>query len=105
MDQLVRQIGNLLEDKHAKDIEVFELGAKHPMFDNVIIASVDVDRNLYTVVQAFKEADKKGELSVKHIDDSSNEWVLIDCNDVLVHVMLKEARAYYNLEQILQSYV
>ena len=30
----------------------------------------------------------------------AGEWVLVDCNDVIVHIMQPAYRAYYNLEEI-----
>ena len=30
----------------------------------------------------------------------SGEWVLVDCNDVIVHIMQPAYRAYYNLEEL-----
>lgn len=105
MDEKVKKIANLLDDKHAKDIEIFEVGQAHPMFDDVIVASVDVDRNLDAIISGFKELEKKKEIEVKSYDLNSREWVLIDLNDILVHVFIKDARAFYDVESILEEYV
>ena len=32
--------------------------------------------------------------------EDAGEWVLVDCNDVIVHIMQPAYRAYYNLEEI-----
>lgn len=104
MENKVRLIGNLLSDKHAKDIEVFELGAKHPLFDNVIVASVDVSRNLEAIISEFKKYEKEEGLEVKHYDLNNNEWILIDCYDLLVHVFVSDARSFYDLDSLLNEY-
>lgn len=105
MEQKLRDVLNLLEDKHAKDIEVFEMGAKHPLYDSVVIASVDVDRNLDAIINEFKAKEKDGFLEVKNFDDKNREWVIIDLYDIIVHIFVREARQYYSLEEVLAKYV
>ena len=32
--------------------------------------------------------------------EETGEWVLVDCGDIVVHVMQPAVRAYYNLEEL-----
>lgn len=105
MDDRIRKIGNLLEDKHAKDIEIFEVGAAHPLFDTVIVATVDVQRNLDTIVKAIKDLEKEKEVEVKLYDTHSSEWVIVDFYDFLVHIFVKDSREHYDVDSILADYV
>ena len=53
-------------------------------------------------IKAFdlKEINK----SVANIEgEVDGEWVLVDLNEVLVHIMLPTTRAYFNLEELWQS--
>ncbi|MDR3215783.1 MAG: ribosome silencing factor [Bacilli bacterium] len=104
MNDKVRLIGNLLEDKLAEDVEVFELGNKHPLFDNVIVASVQVSRNLEGIINEIKKYEKEGKIEVKQYDINNPEWILIDCYDLLVHVFVKEMRTFYDIDSILRNY-
>ncbi|WP_423364352.1 ribosome silencing factor [Mycoplasma sp. P36-A1] len=105
MKDNVRFIANLLENKHAKNIEVYEVGAEHPLFDTVVVASVDVKRNLDTIVNEVKKAEKENEIEVKAYDTASKEWVIIDCYDMLIHIFVKESREFYDVDSILERYV
>lgn len=105
MNDKVRLLANLLDDKNAKDIEIFEVGATHPMFDTVIVASVDVERNLDAVINEIKKIEKEGKIEVKQYDINNREWILIDFYDVLMHVFIKESREYYDIDTILDEYV
>ncbi|MDF9866683.1 ribosome-associated protein [Bacilli bacterium PM5-3] len=105
MEKKVKVIANLLDDKHAKDIEIFEVGASHPLFDTVIVASVDVQRNLDAIINEIKKEEKDGKFEVKQYDINNKEWVLIDFYDILVHVFVKETREYYDIDSILEEYV
>jgi ribosome-associated protein len=99
-----RMMGNLLDDKLAEDIEVFELDGKHPEFDEVIVASVQVSRNLEGIINEIKKYEKEGKIEVKSYDIKNKEWILIDCYDLLIHVFVKEARAFYDLDSLLRNY-
>lgn len=105
MENNVKLIANLLEDKHAKDIEIFELGSAHPLFDTVIIASVDVEKNFNAIIGEFKEAEKEGKITVKNYDLKNKQWVIIDLYEVVVHIFLGQTREEYNLERLLEEYV
>ena len=49
--------------------------------------------------KSFKILSKKN-IKVKIEGIEQSEWVLIDCNSVIVHIFLPEIRSYYNLEKI-----
>lgn len=105
MDERVRKLANLLEDKQAKDIEIFEVGAAHPLFDNVIVASVDVNRNVEAILKEVKQLEKNKEIEVKFYDTKSPEWIIIDLYDILIHIFVKESREHYDVDSILEAYV
>lgn len=105
MNNKVRLLANLLDDKNAHDIEIFEVGEAHPMFDNIIVASVEVERNLEAIINEIKKQEKEGNLEVKQYDINNKEWILLDLYDVLVHVFIKESREYYDIDAILDEYV
>lgn len=105
MEKKLRDVVNLLEDKHAKDIEIFEMGAKHPLYDTVVIASVEVDRNLDAIISEFKEKEKNNLFEVKNFDIKNREWVIIDLYDIIVHIFVREARQFYSLEEVMAKYV
>ena len=105
MEDKVRVLANLLDDKQAKDIEIFEVGKAHPMFDTVLVASVDVQRNLEAIINEVKKSEKEELFEVKQYDIDNKEWILIDFYDVLVHVFVKESREYYDIDSILDEYV
>lgn len=105
MNPELKYVLNLLDDRHVKDVELFELDQSHPMFDFIIVGSVEVQRNMSTIIQEFKKAEKAGQLRIKAIDDRNSDWLLIDCYDLVIHIFVKEAREFYNIEEVLNNYV
>jgi len=81
------------------DIRVFDTSKLTDLFDRVIITTGNSNRQTrslaFSVSTAVKE--KGGEvISIEGLD--TGEWVLVDCGDVVVHILQPAIRAYYQLE-------
>lgn len=90
-----------LEDIKAKDIKVMDVKHLSTLFDFIIVASADSSRQTKAlannVVVKVKQA---GGHILSTEGEETGDWVLVDCGDVIVHVMHPTARAYYNLEEL-----
>jgi ribosome-associated protein len=97
--KLQRIVIDALEDVKAVDIRVFDTSKLTDLFDRVIIATGNSNRQTralaFSVSTSVKE--KGGEvISIEGLD--SGQWVLVDCGDVVVHILQPAIRAYYQLE-------
>jgi ribosome-associated protein len=93
-----------LEDIKGKDIEVINTSKLSSMFDRVVIATGDSNRQVKALARNVLEKVREagGEvISIEGEDDG--EWVLVDLGDVVVHVMQASVRQYYNLEELWQA--
>ncbi|MCE1241225.1 MAG: ribosome silencing factor [Azonexaceae bacterium] len=101
--KLQKIVVNALEDIKGKDIEVINTTKLTSMFDRVVIATGDSNRQVKAlannVIVKVKEAG--GEI-VSTEGEEAGEWVLVDIGDIVVHVMQPAVRAYYNLEELWQ---
>lgn len=90
-----------LEDIKAKDIKIMDVKHLSSLFDFIIVASADSVRQTKAlannVVVKVKQA---GGLVLSIEGEESGEWVLVDCGDLIVHVMHPATREYYNLEEL-----
>ena len=97
-------IVNSLEDIKAFDITVIDVRKKTSIADYMIIASANSNRQTKALARHLKDTLKDIGKSVTNIEgEVDGEWVLVDLNDVLVHIMLPTTRAYFNLEELWQS--
>lgn len=97
-------IVNSLEDIKAFDITVIDVRKKTSIADYMIIASASSNRQTKALARHLKDTLKDIGKSVTNIEgEGDGEWVLVDLNDVLVHIMLPTTRAYFNLEELWQS--
>ena len=97
-------IVNSLEDIKAFDITVIDVRKKTSIADYMIIASANSNRQTKALARHLKDTLKDSGKNVANIEgEGDGEWVLVDLNEVLVHIMLPTTRAYFNLEELWQS--
>lgn len=93
-----------LEDIKGKDIEVINTTKLTSMFDRVIIATGDSNRQVKSLARNVLEKVRESGGEVISIEgEEGGEWVLVDLGDIVVHVMQAQVRQYYNLEELWQS--
>ena len=99
--KLQKIVVSALEDIKGKNIEVINTSKLTSMFDYVVIATGDSNRQVKAlannVVVKVKEAG--GEI-VSTEGEDGGEWVLVDIGDIVVHVMQPSVRQHYNLEEL-----
>jgi len=92
-----------LEEIKAKDITVIEMPDDNSITDYMIVASGTSSRHVKSIamllIKSLKENDRPP-VGVEGEDDS--EWVLVDCGDVIAHIMQPSSREYYQLEKLWQ---
>ena len=94
-------IVDALDDIKARDIVVFDTTKGSTEFDRVIIATADVARQ--TKAMAMNVIDKvkaAGGRIVSMEGGDTGEWVLVDCSDVIVHIMQPAVRLHLMLKVI-----
>jgi ribosome-associated protein len=98
---LQKIVVDALEDIKGKQIEVIDTHKLTPLFERMVIATGDSNRQVkalaHNVQVKVKEAG--GEVISAEGEDTG-EWVLVDLGDIVVHVMQPAVRAYYNLEEL-----
>ncbi|MGN6229634.1 MAG: ribosome silencing factor [Trinickia sp.] len=99
--KLQRAIVDGLEDVKAQDIRVFNTSHLTELFDRVVVASGNSNRQTKALASSVREKVKEagGEI-VSTEGEDIGEWVLVDCGDAVVHILQPALRQYYNLEEI-----
>lgn len=95
-------IVEVLEDAKAQDIEVFDLRERNTFADFMIVASGTSTRQNTAmadrVIARIKELGLPQPMGTE--GQQHGEWVLVDLNSVVLHLMLPQTRAFYNLEKL-----
>jgi ribosome-associated protein len=90
-----------LEDMKAVNIRVLDVRGLTDVADTMIVASGTSDRHVRAIAENVIVAAKAaGRRPLGTEGQQDGEWVLVDLQDLLVHVMLPRVREFYALEQL-----
>ena len=98
---IVKKAYHALSDKKGEDIKVIEIGKLSTVADYFIIANGSNAPHVESLVDNVEEELLKENIHPERIEGvKSSGWILMDYNDVVVHVFSKEDRLFYDLERI-----
>lgn len=100
-----REILNLilteLDDDKAEDVVTIPLAGKSEIADAMVIASGRSQRHVGAIAdKVIRHLKEAGFGTARAEGMPACDWVLIDAEDVIVHLFRPEVRAFYNLERI-----
>lgn len=100
-EELKDLVTRALDDVKGVDVKVLDVRGKTAITDFMIIATGTSDRHVKALADnVLKEARDAGIRPLGVEGERSAEWILLDLNDAVVHVMLREVRDFYNLEKL-----
>ena len=90
-----------LEEIKGQDILVLDVRKLTSMCDSMIIASAQSTRQVKALADNVRDRLKEAGAAIIGVEgQESSEWVLVDCGDIVVHVMQPAVRAHYKLEEL-----
>ena len=101
LDTMKAAVVDALEDIKGFDITVMDVRKLTNMTSYMIVASATSSRQAKAIGDNVHEKMKEKGYSIRGTEgEKEGEWVLVDLNDIVVHIMVPATRAYYNLEQL-----
>jgi ribosome-associated protein len=89
-----------LDDDQAQDVVSIALEGKSSIADHMVVASGRSSRQVAAIAQKLAERIKQAGRKARIEGLPSADWVLIDAEDVIVHIFRPEVRSFYNLERM-----
>ena len=95
-------IAEIALDKKALNIEIIDVRGKVDYADYVVLMSGRSDRQVSALARSIEEELKRKEkIRCSGIEGlGQGSWVLMDFNDVIVHIFHEDMRGYYDLESL-----
>lgn len=88
-------------EKKAKDLVILNVAEISAFADYFIICSGGSDRQVRAIASAIQEGLKKAGIMPLGVEgEAAGTWILLDYDDVIIHVFLDTVRAFYDLERL-----
>jgi ribosome silencing factor RsfS/YbeB/iojap len=101
LERLVEAARKSLDDDKAEDIVVLDVTNRASYADRLIIATGFVGRQIEAMASHVDDALAKEGMKLRRSAFSkSEEWVLIDAGDLVIHLFTPEARLKFDLEKM-----
>jgi ribosome-associated protein len=92
---------NALENIKGENIVVLDTSHQSALFNIIIICSGNSPRQVSALANSVSEDFRANNIEIIGIEGKrGGEWVLVDGGDVVIHIMLPQVRAYYDLETL-----
>ena len=100
-DQILELVTTSLDDDKAENILTIPLQGKSTMADYMIVASGTSSRQVAAMAEHIQFKLKQNKIAILGLEGLRQaDWVLIDANDVVVHLFRPEVREFYGLERM-----
>jgi ribosome-associated protein len=101
---LQHAVTTALDDMKAVNVRVLDVRGLTDIADTMVIASGSSDRHVRSIAERVVEKAKAAGFRPLGTEGARDgEWVLVDLQDVIVHVMLPRVREFYSLESLWES--
>ena len=94
-----RLVAGWLDDKQAEDIVIMDVAKLSSVTDMTLVVSARGVKHAKALADHLLErAAEDGVEFLGMEGHGTGEWILVDLNDALVHIFLKDLREFYNIE-------
>ena len=101
---LQQAVTTALEDMKAANVKVLDVRGLTDIADTMVIASGTSDRHVRSIAErVVEQARALGRRPIGTEGERDGEWVLVDLQDLIVHVMLPRVREFYGLEHLWEN--
>ncbi|MGB9589328.1 MAG: ribosome silencing factor [Candidatus Hydrothermia bacterium] len=100
--ELAREIAIALADKKATDVMVMDLTEVAPFIADFFVLATALTRDhARSLADTTEETLIKNERTPHHTEGYSKaRWILVDADEVVIHIMTRDAREFYAIESL-----
>lgn len=104
VQQLHQLVLSTLEELKAVDVKSVDVTGISPLTDYFVVASGNSTRHVKSMADKLVQAAKAQGVQPLGVEgEREAQWILVDLNDIIVHLMLPQARAFYNIEKLWEA--
>lgn len=99
--EIMEKIALAADGKKAIDLKVLQIGELTTLADYFVICSGTSYPHMNAIAEEIEEKLDEAQVFPRGREgkDSQN-WILLDCGDVIVHIFSTESREFYSIERL-----
>lgn len=101
--EMVEEIATLMEDGKGQDVVVLDVSKLNSWTDYFVIVTITSSAHWQGLYKSVKDYIKETDLEIHKTHNKApqgDEWNLIDLGPIVIHLMSKDARDFYELEKL-----
>lgn len=99
--RLAKKIAYYLDFHKGENVEIIDVEDLTPITRFVILVTASSSRQLNSFKEIALKIAEHYQVPVKNVEDKYNTpWVIVDLNDIVIHIMDNNSRTKYNLEGV-----
>lgn len=100
-NEMAKIVVNALEEKKAKDLKLLDISDVSVLADYFVIASGSNHNQVQAMADEVEEKLGKAGFTPKQVEGyQTANWILMDYQDIIIHIFDEENRLFYDLERI-----
>ena len=98
---LIKEVVEFIDSKQGENVKVLQMTKVSPLMDYMVICHVNNQRLLSSLANYIEDFFAEKKIQVRPIiKKEDTQWILIDANDIIVHLFLEEDRKHFALEKL-----
>lgn len=100
-NELLKAVYKAIDDKFGADTVILDISNLSTMADYFVITNGNNPNQVKAIADEVRETCHKNNIKINHSEGyDTATWILLDFNDIIVHVFNKEDRDFYNIERV-----
>ncbi|PKL35665.1 MAG: ribosome silencing factor [Spirochaetae bacterium HGW-Spirochaetae-1] len=97
---VLKKCGQALDDKKAEETVIVNISKVNPYFDYFIITTGSSVVHCKALAREVRQCLYSQGVKERGKPDLNSGWIVLDFNDIVIHIFTEEMRAYYKLEKL-----
>ena len=96
----LKTLVNFLKEKKLSSLKVLDISKISIIADYFVIISVPTQKNVESLNDEICDLMDENGYEIRNREGAHSKWVLIDCNDIVIHLFDNEYKDFYNLDKL-----
>lgn len=98
--EIMKIAANALNEKKGMNINAVKIGELSILAEYMIFVTATSSTHVRALSEETEKKLDEAGVAAHHIEGKATGWILLDYNDVIIHVFSNEAREFYNLDRM-----